>query len=105
MSLEWRGGIPRTRLHVVGAGAKYAFDPPGTSKFVRLKNLSSTGAESVRVYWTQADFTADANYMTLDAVVATKDNAVNLPIEADAIWMKSDSGTPTVEVTTIHRRG
>ena len=103
MSFEWRGGQARVRRRSVDTtGREFPFAHAGASKWLRLRNLSSTGAEVVRVYFTAEDFTAGStvNYLELRA-----NDILREPIEADRIWMKSESGTPTVEITVLHRRG
>lgn len=102
MSFEWRGGIPRVRRETVDTtGRAYPFDPPGTSKWVRLRNLSAAALEVVRVYFTQADFDANTDgYMELRA-----GDIIREPLEAERLWLRSQSGTPTVEITVLHRRG
>lgn len=100
---EWRGGQARVRREAVSTtGREYPFEPAGTSKWLRLRNLSSVGAEIVRVYFKIEDFAGGStdSYLELRA-----GDILREPVEADRIWMRSESGTPVVEVTVLHRRG
>jgi hypothetical protein len=103
MSFEWRGGQARVRREsVTTTGREYPFDPAGTSKWLRLRNLSAIALEVVRVYFKKEDFDTNSaeNYLELRAGDIFRE-----PVEAERIWMKSESGTPNVEITVLHRRG
>lgn len=105
MSFEWRGGIPRNkRVTVDTTGRAFVMiGDPGqrlTTKWLRIGNV---GANELRIFWTEADFTAGTNYLTL---VATS-GFIEGPIEpqASTLWAKADGGNTTMEMMMIHRRG
>lgn len=103
MPMEIRGGVPRTRIATVDAAGS-SFSTAGLgfklAKWVRLRN---TGGNEVRIYWTPEDYTADVNYMTLEAN-DTPSGVFEGPAEVATIWFKSAAGT-TLEMTFFQRIG
>jgi hypothetical protein len=63
---------------------------------MRIKN---TGANPLQLFWTEEDYTASANYVTL----ATGE-LFSEPVEVGDFWVKSPVGTD-MELTVFHRRG
>lgn len=121
MSFEWRGGQPvvtrvttstagsvvpvpgRTSPHTQGSGTTTVTGVTQTviSKWVRLRNLSSTSGQNIRIYFDPADFTAaNSRYLTL-----LPGDIVREPMEVNQIWVVSESGSPVLEFMALARRG
>lgn len=96
MGLDARGGFPFVRQYVVPtAGA--AYDAPfAVTKQIDIENA---GSGALRVYFTEADFDADANYV---AVAAS--GSRSMPAEVRRIWMKAITLTAAVTVVFYERR-
>lgn len=119
MSMEWRGGQPTvirvststTMQNIAVPGrttpreqgtAVTGFVPTGITKWVRLRNLSSTNGENIHIYFDPSDAqNADANrYLTL-----LPGDIVREPMELNQIWVVAATGTPVLEFTCLARRG
>lgn len=97
MAIEGRGGIPRI-LRLVPDAVGRDVDLRFTSKFIQL---SSEGAFPVRVYFTQPDFTANANYIELPATTGFFEG----PVEAQKIWVRGVGGAGSLVGIFYARRG
>jgi len=90
--LETRGGVPHVlRATISAAGRDHQF--PFTSKYLMFK----TGLKAVKMYFTQANFDADANYIL--------ENEWEGPVEASRVWMKGDGGDADIVLIAFQRRG
>lgn len=86
--------------------AKVTFQSPLIYLMARNK-----GANIVRMYFTAADFTADANYVELPVAAATAPHGEwNAPVEVnsagerDGIWFKAASADTNIELVGFQRR-
>lgn len=70
MSVEIRGGVPRTLNLSAAAAPGATVNLPFGTKFLQIYNL---GANPVRIYWTEKDLNDDANFITLTANAGTRD--------------------------------
>jgi len=99
--METRGGHPhvfRESIDTTGRGHAFTF----TSKYLKI----SAATNPCRMYFTEADFTANANYVVVPvAAAATPHGEWEGPIEASQIWLKGDGGTSAVELVAFQRRG
>ena len=102
MSFENRGGVPIVRrLSVTTTFGHYPL--PVTTKYLQIFNQ---GANAVRVYFTLADYTADANYLELVASTGTFEGPVELRANASELYFRAQTGTTTpVVVIGYQRRG
>lgn len=103
MSFENRGGFPTVFSATIDTtGQRHAL--PAISKHLRIRNTG--GTNDLRVFFTQADFDADANFVTVDANVATdSEDVLEGPFEVKEIWFKAAAGSTTVEMIEFNRRG
>ena len=103
MSLaQLRGGVPLVFLDTIDTtGRKHRF--PATIWHMIARNQ---GAFPVRVYFTEADYTAGINYVTLPVAAATAPHGEWVgPVEAIEIWLRGIGGSAAVEVVGFQRRG
>jgi hypothetical protein len=102
MSLvQTRGGFPHVfRASIDTIGRKHDFP------FVSLWLCIRTKTAPVRVYFTEADFTANANYILVPVPAAdTPHGEWKGPLEVDQVWLRGDGGTAAVELVAAQRRG
>lgn len=98
------GGAPVVRRITTGSLAKYELRMP--TLYLVLRNLGTTG-QTIRVYFSQADATANANYILVPIAAAATPNGewrgpARLMKEGGyAIWTLSDSGAPVLEVVAM----
>ena len=102
MSFENRGGVPIVRrLSVTTTFGAYPL--PVAIKYLQLFNQ---GGNDVRVYFTQADFDADANYFVLASTTGRFEGPVELRSTAAQLFFRAQTGTSTpVVVVGYQRRG
>lgn len=101
MVAEFRGGTPHVRrLSVATTGlGDLGFTLPGVTKGLVVSN---EGAFALRMYFTLADYTADANYIELAATTGYYDQ----PDEVHTLWFRAVGGTTTpVVIRATIRRG
>lgn len=100
-----RGGIPRVRrLTVLTSGQEVTL--PFFTSYLILR-VPSTAGNPCRLFFTEADFNDDENYVEV-AVAAAEYTAGEWqgPVEADNVWVKGGGGTSTgVELVVFQRRG
>ena len=66
-----RGHQPRTRRFTAAvapataADAIVRRDAPQATSHLQIRNEEAAGGNSLRVYWTEADFDANANFFTI----------------------------------------
>lgn len=101
--MEGRGGFPKVyRFATDTVGRDVTF--PFTTKHLILRNPDVTN--TIKVYFTQTDFTADINSILLPISAALSPYGEwQGPVECGAIWVKASAGTPTIEVVAFQRRG
>ncbi len=102
MSFENRGGVPIVRrLSVTTTFGAYPL--PVTTKYLQIFNQ---GANIVRVYFTAADYTADANYLELAATTGVFEGPVELRATGSELHFRAQTGTTNpVVVIGYQRRG
>ena len=106
MSLVRRGGVPRiVRISAPTAGTDEAV-PPQATQHVQVRNTDSTNA--LRIYATEADFTADINYIELAA-----GEIWDAPAEicgmtgtlTDRLWLRGQVATVVAEIVWFLKLG
>lgn len=99
--LETRGGVPHVwRASVTTTGQKHIL--PSVCKALVIRAATNP----CRLFFTQADFDANENYVVVPiAAAATPHGEWTGPVEANAVWLKGDGGTSSVELVTFQRRG
>lgn len=97
MSFENRGGIPRVFRATIDASGR-AHDPRFTSKYLQVSN---EGGTVLRIYFTEEDFTADANYLELAATTGFFEG----PAEVQKVWFRAVVGPTNVVAVFYQRRG
>lgn len=103
MSLvEGRGGHPHIFSATVdnsdGRHHRFGF----TSKYLIIR----ASTNPCKVYFSEADFTADENFITVPiAAAATPNGEWRGPFEANQIWMKGSGGNSGVQLVAFQRRG
>lgn len=106
-----RGGVPYVFRGDISTGVA-----PAGGRKVRLPfyiNYLKIRASSAacKVYFTEADYAADTNYVTVPvAAAATPHGEWDGPVETTAgnhsdLWLRGDGGTSTVELVAFQRRG
>jgi hypothetical protein len=70
---------------------------PAVSKHVQIRN---SGANVLRVYFLEEDYTADANYLEVAATSFWEG-----PAELERIWLRSVTGDAAIEIVSFCRRG
>lgn len=100
--LQTRGGIPEVfRDSIDTTGREHRL--PFSCFWIVARNK---GANVVRLYFSQASFTADANYVELPVAAATAPHGEwSAPVEAKEIWLRGVGGASDVEVVSFQRRG
>ena len=116
-AVQLRGGAPHVVREAVDATGRL-YRLPFDTFWMKIRNK---GANVIRLYFTLADFTADANYVEIPIAAAATphgewDGPVELiplqiqaaptdPIQVEkGVWMKSAAGS-TVELVAFQRRG
>jgi hypothetical protein len=129
--LEWRGGFPVVFGGTVGTTGTITDDRtavmlaadqplilgahqiqmaqdgrkgPITSKWLEVRNLDSTAANIVKVYFSADHFADDVHYISLPGGDTHLSKWFG-PFEQTKIWLRSAAGTPRFEVIAAHRRG
>jgi len=100
--LEGRGGIPHVFRDTVDntTGRFHRF--PFTCKYMQIR----VATFPCKVYFSEEDFVADANYVTVPvASTSTPYGEWQGPVEASGIWLKGSGGSSAVELVAYQRRG
>ncbi len=100
--LQTRGGIPDVFRDTIDAtGRKHQV--PFFFNFIVARNK---GVATVRLYFAQDDFDADANFVELIGPAAASPFGEWLgPVEGDNYFLRTESGTASVEIVVFQRRG
>ena len=101
MSLaESRGGWPHIfRESITTTGRKHQF--PFICKHLTMRAVTYP----CRVYFTEADFTANVNYILVPVAAAeTPHGQWSGPVEAHTVWLKGLGGTAVLELVAFQRR-
>lgn len=111
MAMTVKGGVPivkRVTTDATGMEVRFPF-------FANYLKVRNRGAAIVRLYFTDLDFAADANYVELPVAAATHphgewDGPVETVLTTDgpqrvSVWLRAASGNPVVEVVAFQRRG
>ncbi len=99
MTVQIRGGFPRTlRLTVTTTFDPYRLDL-GRTNYLQILNR---GANVLRIYWSQADMTADVNYIELGTT--SPDNFFQGPVELldGYLYIRGNGGSTDVTITSYH---
>lgn len=105
MTQQLRGYQPRTRRFVTAVAptaAEAEVRPPNeqVTAWLQIRNTSAVAGQNVRVYWSEADFTADANFVTI-----LPGAELEGPAEVKELWLRSEVGAPVAEIIFYVRRG
>lgn len=95
--LEIRGGFPhvfRETISTAGRSHHFKFD----SKYLQAR----AGTSPCKLYFKEADFDADANYVLIPV---STDIRWEGPVEIREIWLKGDGGNSELELVAYQRRG
>jgi len=97
-----RGGIPDVfRDTITTTGREHNL--PFNAFAIKARNK---GANVVRMYFTQADFNADAKFVELPVAAAAEPHGEwEGPVEAEKIFLRGVGGSSAVEVVAFQRRG
>ena len=100
--MQGRGGFPRVRnlsvLHTAGRYEPFRF----ISSYIQIKAVTN----ACKVYFTEADYDADVNYVTVSVGAADPPyEKWEGPVEANGIWLLGITGTSAVELVAYQRRG
>lgn len=105
--LTARGGVPHViRDTVTTTGRKYRL--PFYTLYMKIR---TTAGNAVRVYFTEADFTADENYVLVPVAGPSYPNGEwDGPVETCAgdhsdIWLRGNGGDAPFELVAFQRRG
>ena len=99
--LAVRGGLPQVfLLSATTVGFNWPF------KWITNYLVMRAATFPCKVFFTEADFDADTNYLTVPvAAAATPHGEWRGPAEVQGIWVKGVGGTSVLEVTAFQRRG
>jgi hypothetical protein len=99
--VQTRGGIARVRREtIVTAGRKIGL--PFFTSFIVARNK---GANVIRMYFLEADFDANANYVELPVAAATDPHGEWMgPVAADNLWFRGVTASGDLELTVFQRR-
>lgn len=98
--LTSRGGIPHVfRETITTTVRKHGF--PFYSNYLIVRSDAA-----VRLYFTEADATADANYVEIPApAAATPHGEWQGPAELCDVWLATSAGSANIELVAFQRRG
>lgn len=98
-----RGGVPHVFRDAIDATGR-THRLPHYSLYLILRVQSG---EACRLYFTQADFDANANYVLVAAAAAaTPYGEWAGPVEVGDVWLRSNGvGASNIELVTFQRRG
>lgn len=126
--LEWRGGFPVVFGGTVGTTGVITDDRtnvvaqplilganqiqmgtdgrkgPIISKWLEVRNLDSTAANIVRLYFSADHYADDVHFISLPGG-GTQLSTWFGPYEHNKIWLRSAANSPRFEVIAAHRRG
>jgi hypothetical protein len=98
-----RGGVPHVFRAAIDATTGRMHSLPSMSLYLVVRLVAGTAC---KLYFTEADFTADANYVTIPVAAAANPNGEWVgPAEVGTVWLKSTSVSSTVELVSFQRRG
>ncbi len=98
MAFETRGGQARVFRDAAVPTTGRDRRPPSITKFIQLSN---EGANVLRLYFTEEDFDADANYVELVATSGFFEG----PVETDRYFLRAVTAPTAVVVVEYYRRG
>lgn len=92
-----RGGIPK----VIASGSGNVPTSLQKWEFPMVSNqiVLAAGSNDIRVYFSQADADADANYYTVSSGAS-----IDWPAELGAIWTKAQSGAADMTLVIFQAR-
>jgi hypothetical protein len=81
-------------------GRVHAF--PFVSKYLKVRAATNP----CKLYFSEADWIADANYVVVPvAGTSTPNGEWEGPVEASAVWLKGSGGSSAIELVAFQRRG
>ena len=104
---SFRGGIPLVRRVAADTTGRMV-SMPFYLMYIKVRNKS---ANVGRLYFTEADYVADANYVEIPVAAAeTPYGEWEAPVETAEgnranLWVKGISGTADLEMVLFQRRG
>ena len=105
-ALGLRGHQPRTVRFTAETApasadaARVHLSAPQPTSVLQIRNEQPSGGNSIRVYWLEADYTADANYFTLAAA-----SEYEGPAEVKEFWVRGQGGSADMTAIFYLRRG
>lgn len=100
--METRGGAPHVFRETIDNTTGRMHQFPFVSKYLKVRVSSNP----CKLYFTEADFTADANYVLVPvAGTSTPYGEWDGPVEASKIWLKGSGGSSAIELVAFQRRG
>lgn len=99
--LTVRGGVPNVFRDTIAVGGR-EHKLPNWCLYLIIR----VATNPCKLYFSKADFDADANYVVVPVASATTPNGEwQGPVEAEAVWLKGSGGNSAVELVTFQRRG
>lgn len=107
MGYEVRGGYPHVfRETIDTTGRAHVFGRANNTRFISKFIQFRVSGNPLRVYFTEADYTADENYIL---VPVSPPNTSNVgwegPLEVNQVWLKAVGGDSALELVAYQRRG
>ena len=100
--LEIRGGVPKVFREDITHTTGYYHHIPFMTKYLQIRVL----VNPCKVYFSQADFDNDQDYVLIPVPsAATPNGEWQGIVEAKEVWLKGVTGTSTVELVAYQRRG
>ena len=98
--LTVRGGVPHVfRATIDTSGREHRL--PNWSLYLIIR----VATNPCKLYFSQADFDADANYVLVPIAAATTPHGEwQGPVETEEVWLKGVTGSSAVELVTFQRR-
>lgn len=105
--VQLRGGVPHVfRDTITTTGREHRI--PFNTTFLKIRNEDTTNF--CKLYFREADFDADANFVKVPAAAASApygewEGPVELyPEENHRIWLKADTASTAIELVAFQRR-
>jgi hypothetical protein len=99
--MQTRGGVPEVFRDTITTGGR-AHSFRSFLSYIIVRALTNP----CRIYFTEADYIADANYVTVPIPAATTPYGEwQGPTEIGEIWLRGVTGSSDIEIVGFQRRG
>lgn len=97
-----RGGVPHVFRATIDSTSGRLHSLPFTCNYLIIR----VATNPCKLYFSQADFDADENYVLVPiAAAATPNGEWAGPVEVGDVWLRGSGGNSAVELVAFQRRG